>query len=90
MHSGSVVSQSDKSTSVHRFLEACVPSMGYLLPHFVDYGCTHEGFLLAVSTWPPERIRKFLGDVVAGPDGQFISPMEQMVLENHLTQYFKA
>jgi len=90
MHGGSVVSQSDKSTSVHHFLEACVPSMSYLLPQFIDYGCTHEGFLLAASLWPPEKIRKFLEDVVTGPEGRLISPMEQMVLENHLTEYFKA
>jgi hypothetical protein len=88
MH-GSQLSQSDQNHSVHHFLEASVPSMSYLLPRFIDYGCTHEGFLSAVSTWPPERIRKFLEDVVAGPDSPLISPMEKMVLENHFHQYFK-
>lgn len=80
---------SDQNKSVHHFLEASVPSMGYLLPHFIDYGCTHEVFLLAVSVWPPERISKFLEDVVTGPHGLLISPMEKMVLENHFRQYFK-
>jgi len=84
------VPQSDMIKSMHHFLDACVPSMSHLLQRFIDYGCTHDGFLLAVSMWPPERIRKFLEDVVSGPDGQSISPMEQMVLENHLTQYFKV
>lgn len=88
MH-GSQLSQSDQNRSVHHFLEASVPSMSYLLPRFIDYGCTHEGFLLAVSMWPPERIKKFLEDVVAGPDSQSISPMEKMVLENHFHQYLK-
>lgn len=82
-------SQSDQNKSVHHFLEASVPSMGYLLPHFIDYGCTHEVFLLAVSVWPPERISKFLEDVVTGPHGPLISPMEKMVLENHFQRYFK-
>ena len=81
--------EASQSKPVHHFLEACVPSMSYLLPCFNGYGCTDEGFLLAVSMWPPERIRKFLEDVLTGPDGQLISPMEQMVLENHFTQYFK-
>lgn len=70
---GSLVSQCNKNKLVLHFLEASVPSMGYLLPRFIDYVCIYEGFLLAVSMWPPHRISKFLEDVVTGSDGQLLS-----------------
>ena len=76
-------------TRVARFLNACSPPMAHFLQPFIDFGCTSEEYLVAVSTWPTEKISHFLRQVVArGEDKCKISQMDMLILQNHFTSYF--
>lgn len=81
--------QSTGVTRVARFLNACFPSMAHFLKHFVDFGCTSEEYLRAISTWPTDRISYFLSQVSGqGGDGRKLSEMDMLVLQNHFISYF--
>ena len=81
--------QSTDVDLVARFLNACLPSMAHLLEHFVGFGCKSEEYLVAVSTWPADKILFFLSQVSerAG-DGRRITEMDKLVLQNHFLSYF--
>ena len=74
--------------SVHKFLEAAIPSMTHLLDQFIDFGCLSEDFLYAVSMWPLEKIRAFLKSLPPGPGGSGLTEMEVDILTYHLESYF--
>jgi len=76
--------------SVHKFLEAAMPSMTHLLHRFIEFGCLGEDFLFAVSMWSPERIRTFLKSLPPGPGGSALTRMEVDVLAYHFETYFLA
>jgi len=77
------------ATQVARFLNACFPPMAHFLQRFIDYGCSSEEYLAAVSTWPPEKISYFLSQVSArAGDARELSPMEMLILQNHFISYF--
>ncbi|KAF8813387.1 hypothetical protein BYT27DRAFT_7180875 [Phlegmacium glaucopus] len=76
--------------SVHKFLEAAIPSMTHLLHRFIEFGCLGEDFLFAVSTWSPERIRTFLKSLPPGPGGSTLTRMEVDILAYHFESYFLA
>ncbi|KAF8813386.1 hypothetical protein BYT27DRAFT_7239334 [Phlegmacium glaucopus] len=76
-------------TQVARFLNTCFPPMAHFLKHFVDFGCTSEEYLLAVSTWPTAKISHFLSQVSScGDDEHKLSGMDMAVLRNHFISYF--
>jgi len=76
-------------TRVARFLNACSPPMAHFLQPFIDFGCTSEEYLVAVSTWPTEKISYFLRQVVSrGEDKCNFSQMDMLILQNHFTSYF--
>ena len=78
-------------TLVARFLSACFPSMGHHLKLFVDFGCTSEAYLFAVSTWPADRISHFLRQVSGhGGDGNQLTEMDMLILQGHFVSYFKV
>lgn len=54
------------ATQVARFLNACSPSMAHYLEPFIDFGCTSEEYLVAVSNLPTDQISHFLKQVVDG------------------------
>lgn len=74
--------------SVQKFLEAARPPMTHLLQQFIEFGCRNEDFLLAVSVWPLERIRKFLKSLPPGPGGSPLTKMEVDILTYHFESYF--
>jgi hypothetical protein len=39
-------------TLVARFLNACSPPMAHFLQPLINFGCTSEEYLIAISTWP--------------------------------------
>ena len=59
------VSQLTGVTQVAHFLNACFPPMAHFYQHFIDFGCTGEEHLFAVSTWSSEEISQFLSKVSA-------------------------
>lgn len=76
-------------TRVARFLNACSPPMSHFLQPFIDFGCTSEEFLVAISTWPTDKISHFLKQVVGrGNDKHQFSQMEMLILQNHFLSYF--
>lgn len=76
-------------TQVARFLNACFPPMAHFLHRFIDYGCSNEQYLAAVSTWPSDKISYFLSQVSARTgDAREFSQMEMLILQNHFTSYF--
>ena len=74
--------------SVHKFLDAAIPSMAHLLHRFIEFGCLGEDFLFAVSTWPAERIRTFLKSLPLSPEGSGLTKMEVDILTYHFESYF--
>jgi hypothetical protein len=81
--------QSPGATLVARFLNACFPSMVHYLQHFIDFGCTNEEYLVAVSTWPADRISYFLSQVSSHGDNQpKFSDMDILILQDHFISYF--
>jgi hypothetical protein len=76
-------------TQVAGFLNACFPPMAHFLRHFIDFGCTSEVYLVAVSTWPADRISYFLSQVSGcqGHERKF-SEMDILILQNHFMSYF--
>ena len=76
-------------TRVARFLNSCFPPMAHFLRHFIDFGCTGEEYLVAVSTWPSEKISHFLSQVSAyGSNERRFSDMDMLILHNHFISYF--
>lgn len=76
-------------TRVARFLNACSPPMAHFLQPFINFGCTGEEYLVAVSTWPPEKISHFLRQVASrGNDKREFTPMDMLILQNHFISYF--
>jgi len=76
-------------TRVARFLNACSPPMAHFLQPFINFGCTSEEYLVAVSTWPTEKISHFLRQVVSrGKDQREFSQMDMLILQNHFISYF--
>ena len=76
-------------TRVARFLNACSPPMAHFLQPFINFGCTSEEYLVAVSTWPAEKISHFLRQVVSrGKDNREFSQMDMLILQNHFISYF--
>jgi hypothetical protein len=77
------------ATQVAQFLNRCVPPMGHFRQCFIDYGCSNEEYLVAVSTWPTDRIASFLSQVSAHESGERkLSEMDKVVLQNHFISYF--
>ena len=76
-------------TRVAGFLNACSPPMAHFLQPFIDFGCTSEEYLVAVSTWPAEKISNFLRQVVsrAGNEERKFSQMDMLILQNHFISY---
>jgi hypothetical protein len=76
-------------TRVARFLNACSPPMAHFLQPFINFGCTSEEYLVAVSTWPTDKISHFLKQVVGcGNDKRQFSQMDLIILQNHFISYF--
>jgi len=76
-------------TRVARFLNACSPPMAHFLQPFINFGCTSEEYLIAVSTWPTEKISLFLRQVASrGNDKREFTPMDMLILQNHFISYF--
>jgi hypothetical protein len=76
-------------TLVARFLNACSPPMGHFLQAFMDFGCTSEEYLVAISTWRTDGISYFLKQVVShGSDKHQFSQMDILILQNHFISYF--
>ena len=76
-------------TRVARFLNACSPSMAHFLQPFIDFGCTSDEYLVAISTWPTDKISHFLRQVVSrGSDKVQFSQMDILILQNHFISYF--
>ena len=77
-------------TRVARFLNACTPPMAHFLQPFINFGCTSEEYLAAISTWPTERISSFLKQVVSrgDDDKRTFSQMDMLILQNHFISYF--
>lgn len=76
-------------TQVAGFLNACFPPMAHFLRHFIDFGCTSEAYLVAISAWPADRISCFLSQVSScqGHEREF-SEMDILILQNHFVSYF--
>lgn len=72
---------------VSRFLSNCVPSMGHLLPAFVNYGCVHEEFLYSMSQWPQPLITNFVRNAMAKAEVE-ISDMEVDVIVVEILRLF--
>jgi hypothetical protein len=63
--------------------------MAHYLQHFIDFGCTNEEYLVAVSTWPADRISNFLSQVSSNGDNQpKFSDMDILILQDQFTSYF--
>ena len=76
-------------TWVACFLNACFPLMARFLQHFIDFGCTGEEHLFAVSTWSSEEILQFLSKVFAYESNKHkFSDMDMLILHNHFISYF--
>lgn len=76
-------------TRVASFLNDSFPPMTHFLKHFVEFGCTSEEYLAAISTWPVGKISHFLSQVSAhGSDERKFSQMEMIILQNHFISYF--
>jgi hypothetical protein len=76
-------------TRVARFLNACSPPMAHFLQPFINFGCTSEEYLVAVSTWPTEKISHFLRQVVSREkEKREFSQMDMLILQNHFISYF--
>jgi hypothetical protein len=77
--------------AVFNFLEHCTPSMAHLHRHFVNFGCSNEEYLLAVSSWPPEVVRNFLTQALTDREtGEvLVNPMDMFVLQTHFLAYYQ-
>jgi hypothetical protein len=76
-------------TRIAGFLNACSPPMAHFLQPFIDFGCTSEEYLVAVSTWQSEKISHFLRQVVSHRnDKHKFSQMDMLILQNHFISYF--
>ena len=81
-----------KLTGVTRlagFLNACSPPMAHFLQPLINFGCTSEEYLVAVSAWPTDKILHFLRQVVGREsDKREFTQMDMLVLQNHFVSYF--
>jgi hypothetical protein len=78
--------------AVYSFLEQCTPSMGHLHQHFVNFGCSSEEYLVAVSGWPSEVVRKFLIQVLMDRETgeMLVNSMDMFVLQTHFLAYYQT
>jgi hypothetical protein len=73
---------------IHNFLGASIPPLTHLMDTFIDFGCTNADFLLAISSWPSERIREALEQLSLEHNDRKFTDMEKFILENHFKEYF--
>ena len=73
---------------IRTFLENSMPPMTHLMDAFINFGCINGEFLLAISSWPLERIREVLDQLSLGPNDKPITEMDKYILENHFKEYF--
>ncbi|KIM35259.1 hypothetical protein M413DRAFT_39764, partial [Hebeloma cylindrosporum] len=76
--------------AISNFLEQCTPSMAHLHPHLVNFGCSNEEYLLAVASWRPEDVRKFLTEALKDREtGEtLVNSMDMLVLQSHFLSYY--
>jgi len=77
--------------AVFNFLGQCTPSMSHLHHHFVNFGCSNEEYLLAVSSWPPEVVHNFLKQALTDREtGEvLVNSMDMLVLQTHFLAYYQ-
>ena len=77
--------------AVYSFLEQCTPSMGHLHQHFVNFGCSNEEHLVAVSSWPPEVVHNFLIQVLMDRETgeMLVNSMDMFILQTHFLAYYQ-
>lgn len=80
----------DSIVTIYQFLNGCVPSMTHLLKQFLDFGCTSEEVLWAISTWSRQGVEDFLDRLPPGPSGNSMSQMEKLILLNHFSSYCQS
>lgn len=73
--------------SVTFFLDACTPSIVDHAQQFVDFGCSTEVYLFAVSQWAKKTIHKFLEKVSSRGPARLLE-MDILILQNHFLTYF--
>ena len=61
--------------------------MTHLMDAFINFGCVNAEFLLAISSWPIEKIQGVL-DQLSLPDGKELTEMEKFILQDHFKEYF--
>ncbi|KAF9485257.1 hypothetical protein BDN70DRAFT_989050 [Pholiota conissans] len=72
--------------SLRQFLEHCNPPMVHWYDNFYNVGCASKVYLQGVSRFSSDKIREFLHELPAGPNGK-ISYMDIVFLVNHFQQY---
>ncbi|KAF8881818.1 hypothetical protein CPB84DRAFT_1871985 [Gymnopilus junonius] len=73
---------SPSQIAVHKFLEACKPSMIEFLPHFLQFGCINEEYLQAFANFPPKWRQEVLRKVVMRNES--VTEKDLTLLEDHL------
>lgn len=74
--------------AIHGFLQASMPPTTHLMDAFINFGCINADFLLAISSWPSEKIRGVLDQLPPGPDGKQITEMDKFILQYHFKEYY--
>jgi len=77
--------------AIFNFLGQCTPSMTHLHHHFVNFGCSNEEYLLAVSSWPPEAVHNFLKQALTDREtGEvLVNSMDMLILQTHFLAYYQ-
>ncbi|KAF9482873.1 hypothetical protein BDN70DRAFT_874463 [Pholiota conissans] len=77
---------------VYVFLDTCLPSMAHHFQSVIDFGCSTEEFLFSMSAWEPMKIRHdFLDRLPPNRySGERLTEMEKLVLQNHISTYFRT
>ena len=73
---------------IYNFLKTSTPPMTHLLDAFIEFGCVNADFLLAMSSWTFEEIRRILDRLSLGPNGRQLTEMEIFILQNHFKEHF--
>ncbi|EDR12056.1 uncharacterized protein LACBIDRAFT_314227 [Laccaria bicolor S238N-H82] len=76
-----------ETAELTHFLKSCTPDMSQYLHHFIGFGCKNKKFLSVANTWDDKEVKGFLKGV--SDRGEVpMTPMEMLVLKNHLRRYF--
>jgi hypothetical protein len=75
---------------IYEFLDTCLPSMRRHLQSFLDFGCDTSEHLFSMSLWQPAMIQEFLNKLPPSRNGERLTEMEKLIIQNHLLGYFKS